>query len=262
MIRPLVPVFFAASVVAAAPLATTGCAQDPQPPRTALSVSPRLSEQGESIYFGRVFPLAGTATQPTFVYERRVASDGSNLVSTHVTRSSTGEVALAEEASHSAEYGLTHYQLHTNQLGQRGRIDVVNGDVHFRLIDGAREVSAVEHRDGTPVVVGPTLVGYIYKHLSALRAGKRFRVRLAVLERLETLGFDLETVRAPRGQTQVRMSASSFVVALAVDPVLFTFETETGKLVRLEGRVPSKRPTAEGLEDFDARVEYRFVADR
>ena len=49
--------------------------------------------------------------------------------------------------------------------------------------------------------------------------------------------------------------------ALAIDPIFFTFETATGKLVRLEGRVPPKLRTERGWADLDARVEYRFVAD-
>jgi hypothetical protein len=239
-----------------------GCSRANDLPRTALAVTPRLATQGRSIYFGEVFPLYGSAPKPTFVYERRVAARGAELLSTHVTRSLDGAVALAEEATHSRDYGLKRYELHTNQRGQRGSVSVEHGDVHFHLIDGGREEAAVEHGVGSPVVVGPTLVGYIFEHLAELRAGKTFNVRLAVLDRLETLGFDLESVSAAAGHTRVRMRPSSFFVRLAIDPIFFTFESASGKLVRLEGRVPSKRPTPNGLEDFDARVEYHFVADR
>jgi hypothetical protein len=77
---------------------------------------------------------------------------------------------------------------------------------------------------------------------------------------METLGFELESVPAPTGQTRVRMRPSSLLVGLVVNPVVFSFETATGKLLRLEGPVPTKLPTTAGLQDFDARVEYRFVA--
>ena len=63
------------------------------------------------------------------------------------------------------------------------------------------------------------------------------------------------------GQTKVQMTASSFIYRLAIDPVFFTFETATGKLVRLEGRIPPKVKDGDGWANFDARVEYRFVAD-
>jgi hypothetical protein len=48
---------------------------------------------------------------------------------------------------------------------------------------------------------------------------------------------------------------------VVVNPLFFTFETATAKLVRLEGRVPPKVRVGGAWRDFDARVEYRFVAD-
>jgi hypothetical protein len=56
------------------------------------------------------------------------------------------------------------------------------------------------------------------------------------------------------------MEASSLLYGLVIDPIHFTFDTATGKLVRLEGRVPTKLRSDSGWEDFDARVEYQFLA--
>jgi hypothetical protein len=110
------------------------------------------------------------------------------------------------------------------------------------------------------VVVGPTLVGYIYHRLEMLRAGQVLGVRFAVLERLETIGFELDVVAGNPGQTRVRMKPSSMWLAALIAPVYFTFDAATGHLVRLEGRVPSKVREGDHWADFDARVEYRFVA--
>jgi hypothetical protein len=85
-------------------------------------------------------------------------------------------------------------------------------------------------------------------------------VRLAVLDRLETIGFDLESVPAEANQTRIQMRASSAFIRLIVDPLYFTFETASSKLVRLEGRVPPKVRRGGAWADFDARVEYQFVA--
>jgi hypothetical protein len=246
------------SLLASVPVGVAACGHAAAVP--PLAVPERLSQEGESIYFGQVFPLGEAAAQPTFVYERRVASRGNGVVSSHVTRTPQGSVALAEEALHDARYALARYELFTNQRGQRGSIRMQGDDVYFHLVEGTREQNAVEHHSGVPVLVGPTLVGYVVQHLPALRSGQRLDVRLAVLDRLETLGFELESVPAPSGETQVRMRPSSLLVRLAVSPVLFSFETTSGKLLRLEGPVPTKLPTTAGLQDFDARVEYRFVA--
>jgi hypothetical protein len=185
-------------------------------------------------------------------------------LSAHITRNPSGAIELADTATHDADYALTSYVLHTNQLGQRGSIDVQKDRVAFHLVDAAGERTATE-QPTEPVVVGPTLVGYVVKHLDQLRAGETITVRLAVLDRLETIGFNLEAVDPTEpsnpDQTQVRMTPSSFILGLVIDPIDFTFDTKTRKLVRLEGRVPPKVRLDDTWQDFDARVEYQFVAN-
>jgi len=236
-----------------------GCGARQDPPREPRPLAPSLSSAGDSIYFGTVYPLQPAAARPAFVYERRVDERGGASVSTHLTRTPAGEIVLADSALHSADYELFDYTLHTNQWGQSGSIHVQGDEVTFLLADGAEQRSATEHVEH-PVAVGPTLVGYIVRHLEALRAGEVVPVRLAVLDRLETLGFELTAVPAPAGQTQIRMSPSSFLIGLVVDPISFTFETASSKLLHLEGRVPPKLLEGESWHDLDARVEYRYVA--
>lgn len=214
---------------------------------------------GEPIYFGSVYPLGEEAASPTYVYERRVAEQGGSLVSTHITREPSGAVAMAESATHDARYALTDYVLHGDQRGRSGTIHVEDGRVVYRLTEDGETRTAVEEQDGT-VVVGPTLVGFIATHLDALRAGETFVVRLAILDRMETIGFELANEPAAPRETRIRMTPTSFFIGLAVDPIHYTFETSTKKLVRLEGRVPPKRRVGDRLDDFDARVEYAFVA--
>jgi hypothetical protein len=192
--------------------------------------------------------------------ERRVEDHEGSVVSTHVTRDPAGAIQLAESATHSPDYALTEYTMYTNQLEQTGTVRVEGDEVLFHLIDGGKESSRAEDRTG-PVVVGPTLVGYIFRHLDELRAGKTLPVQLAVLDRLETIGFELGIVESQPGQTRVRMRASGLVYGMLIDPIHFTFESATGKLVRLEGRVPAKIRDGGSWADFDARVDYRYVAD-
>ncbi len=218
-----------------------------------------VANRGDAIYVGRVFPLRGASAQPTYVYERRVEERQGRLVSTHVTRDLAGVIQLAESANHSSDYALSEYTLHANQLGQTGGIRVQDNQITFRVADGEAERVRVERLTGD-VVVGPTLVGYVVHRIDRLARGEIANVRMAVLDRMETIGFDLTSVAAPVGQTRIRMTPSSFLIALAVDPILFTFEASTRKLVRLEGRVPTKVRDGDRWKDFDARVEYDFVA--
>lgn len=60
-------------------------------------------------------------------------------------------------------------------------------------------------------------------------------------------------------------SAVKSAARLAVDPIYFTFDRASGKLARIEGIVPTKVRTrgwrGERWSDFDARVEYAYVAE-
>ena len=156
--------------IAALLIGLAGCATHPAPlgPRPVAS---EITTRGEPVYVGTVFPLQGGSKDPAFVYERRVDERDGEVVSTHVTRDATGEIAIAESAAHSPDYALREYTLHTNQLGQSGTVRVEKDRIVFHLIDGGRERTEVEPRTG-PVAVGPTLVGYIREHLPALRAGE------------------------------------------------------------------------------------------
>ena len=227
--------------------------------RSPTVLAPAITNRGDAIYVGRVFPLHGTNVQPTYVYERRVEERQGQLVSTHVTRDLAGAIQLAESATHSSDYALSEYTLYANQLGQAGAIRVQDHQVTFRVSDGKIERVRVERVTGD-VVVGPTLIGYVLRRLDRLAQAETVPFRLAVLDRIETIGFDLAAVAAPPGQTRIQMTPSSFLVRLAVDPVVFTFETATRKLIRLEGRVPTKVRDGDRWKDFDARVEYAFVA--
>jgi hypothetical protein len=214
---------------------------------------------GEGVYFGTVFPLAGGSTQPRFVYERRVARQGDGVLSTHVTRTPAGRIAIVEAASHDVDYQLRQYTLHTDQQGRSGSIGVSGDQLSFELADGVKQRSA--HESITePVVVGPTWVGFIQRRLPQLRAGQVIPVRLALLDRLETLGFELQAQAIAAGQTRVDATPSSWLISLAVDPIEFTFDDASGKLLSFQGRVPPKLWQEGDWADLDARVEYRYVA--
>lgn len=239
-------------------IAAAACAGYRAPETHAYSES--VASSGETIYFGRVFPLDGDAADPTFVYERRVAGSGDRMVSTHITRSAaTSEVAIAESATHASDYRLVEYTLHTNQIGQTGTVRVDGERVSFHLADGDASEDAVEEQTD-PVVVGPTLVGYIATNLHDLRAGDTLPVRMAILDRLETIGFELAAISSTHESTTVEMTPSSFLVALAMDPIRFSFDAR-GDLTRLEGLVPPKLSDGASWSDFEARVEYHYAAN-
>ena len=241
-------------------IAAAACGGARHEPFSAPAVPSTVTGRGDAVYVGRVFALGAGDAPPTYVYERRVDDRDGAVVSTHVTRDLAGAIQLAESAAHSADYELVDYTLFANQLGQTGSIHVDDQRTTFRMSDQDGEHTRVEDNAG-PVVVGPTLVGHIVRRLDRLERGEVTQVRMAVLDRLETIGFDLRAL-PPReaAETRVEMIPSSFFVRLAMDPIAFTFDRSTKKLVRIEGRVPTKVRDGKGWRDFDARVEYDYVA--
>lgn len=211
---------------------------------------------GETIYFGKSFPLGKAASEPEFIYERRVGSRDGVSEATHLTRTKEGVIALADSATYTESYELIDYTLYFDQQGRSGSIEVDDERGVTLTYNGKSKTEAAQG----PVVVGPTLVGFLFHRLDALRAGEKLVVRFAVLDRLETMPFEFTAESAPEGSTKIVMKAQSALVALAIAPVHFTFETATGKLVRIEGRVPPKLIRDGALYDFDARVEYEFSA--
>jgi hypothetical protein len=215
--------------------------------------------RGETVYFADIFPQGTLGAAPIFVDERLVEERAGVLVSTHVTRDRAGVTVIRESAKHFGDYALIEYTLYANQFGQTGTIRVQGDQVSYERLEGSERETRAERVDG-PVVVGPTLVGYIARHLDRLQAGEELEIRLAVLDRLQTYGFKLQAVDTGLGQTRIRMKASSFVIAMAVDPLYFTFETTTGRPIRLEGRVSPEVRDGDGWHSVDARVEYRLIS--
>jgi hypothetical protein len=247
-----------AMFVSASLLAGCGGVRAQTLPEPALPAD--VTGGGETVYFGTVYPLGQAGDAPLYVYERRVAARPGGAISAHITRdAASGSVVMADSASHTADYRLIDYTLHANQQGQTGQVHIENGEVSFLVRDARGERRRVE-KTRDPVVVGPTLVGHIHRNLGNLRAGQKLPVRMAILDRLETIGFQLQALASPPGQTRVRMTPSSIVLAALIDPVTFTFETASGKLLHLEGRVPPRVRKGDRLKDLDARVEYRYVA--
>jgi hypothetical protein len=246
------------SLLTLVPILAAACAGYRAPETHAYPEA--IASSGETIYFGHVFALDGDAADPTFIYERRVAGAGDRRVSTHITRgASSGEVAIAESATHSSDYRLVEYTLHTNQIGQTGTVRVDGERLSFHLADGDAAEDAVEEQTD-PVVIGPTLVGYIARNLDALRAGETLPVRMAILDRLETIGFELAAIESTVEGTTIEMTPSSFLVRLAMDPIRFSFDAR-GNLVRLEGLVPPRVSDGDSWSEFEARVEYHYAVN-
>ena len=167
---------------------------------------------------------------------------------------------MSESAVHTAGYDLIRFEAIHKQAGYTGSVEVMpDKTLQFSLREGTR-VSTTSEDVKDPVVVGPTLFGFILAHWDVLVGGHAVPVRFVVMDRQETFGFVIERATGAAGHTAFTMTASDPLVRLVVKPLRFEFETESRKIVRYQGRVPPRRTIKGSLEDLDARVEYSFRA--
>jgi hypothetical protein len=222
-----------------------------------VSVEP--SSHGELVYVGRVFALKGPRTTPRFVYQRQVQANEAGATSTCLTFDGD-QVVLVDVAQHDLEYHLRAFTEYQFQTGEVGTVTVAGDVVRFHLV-GPNGPQDSDERVHLPVVVGPTVYGFVSLNWGRLLAGEVIPFRYAVVNRLETFGFELSRVEAPRGQVKVTMRPSSFLVALAVRPIVITYDTQ-GKLLTYEGTTPMKSEGHRTSPDFEGHVDYTLVAER
>ena len=227
------------------------CHQAPPtlPPADARALEQSATE-GDLVYRGTVF--AGDAPAQ-LVYERRVQRSSDGWISSHVTMRRTGEPVLLHRAVHSSDYALRRFDSIQGQTGDVAHV-VVDGD---RVELSTRSGRSRLERTTLPVVVGPTLFGFVLQHFDALVGGEAIPIRFAAVEQARTYGFTLRRVASDVRETKIEVRADSWLVRAAIAPMTITFDTATRRVVRYEGRVPPLRDDGRPL---DARVEYDFVA--
>ncbi len=229
----------------------------------ALSRLADLSAQPEQVgglvYQGQVFPDDGEPTASSvFRYERRVPAEGDELVAWHLTFDG-GVVMVSQQAASSASYDLHTFEEVNQQTGVRSRIAVgLDGGLVFTQFRGD-QIETRSEGTGPPVVVGPTLFGFVLGKWKTLVAGEPVRVRFAAADLMQSFEFDLSITQQTARTTVVSFKPTSFWVRLAVETMFLTFDSETLNIVRYQGAVPPKLSDQGSLTPFTARVDYTFA---
>jgi hypothetical protein len=216
---------------------------------------------GALIYRGAVFAQHGGAAQPLFNYERRVTSAGSIMTAAHITQDTTGAVIIIETAQLTPDYRLKRFDAVNRQTGSSGSVLVSEDGTHLEYsVTVDEKTTKATEEVSAPLVTGPSLHGFILKNWETLASAKKLPVRMIVLSKMETYGFDIRREREEGGNTTFSITPSSFLVRLAVAPLSVTFDTASKQVVRYEGRVPPMEVVDGKLRELDARVNYTSVA--
>jgi hypothetical protein len=255
--KTFIRTLLATSLTAAAASAAPAPKLDEDAARHLQRLARTPESAGTLIYRGSVVPQAEPDARPLFTYERRVDDRTGVLVSSHVTTDFNGEVIIAEQARMAPGYTLRRFDAANRQQGYSGSVVVSREGRHleFTLVREGKVLTASEDVKH-PAVSGPSLHGFILQHWNRLAAGQKVPVRMIILNRLETYGFDIRRQREAEGRTTFSITPSSPLVRLVVAPLVVTFDSATRNVVRYEGRVPPMKPEGGRLVDLDARVDY------
>ncbi|CAN5526171.1 hypothetical protein BH10BDE1_BH10BDE1_15070 [soil metagenome] len=156
---------------------------------------------------------------------------------------------------------LVSFEQDQKQLKTQGKVELRDGKAEFTFTrDGKTKTD--DEKAGADFIVTATLVAYVQGHWDAVIKGDTVKARLAVLDRMETVGFQFrkDSERQVDGVPVVilKMKPSSLVISALVDPLFFTFTADGKQLMDLSGRANVKVLVDGKLKDFDGYTVYTY----
>ena len=214
------------------------------------------SYEGKKIYQGDVTPVGEDVSK--YYYIRYAADVDGNHKITHVTFSKDDKKLVVQSSNQDKEESLVSYDEVHLQKNYLGTIKVDKNKVKIIKIENG-EIESNTEELGYPVVVGPTLFGYIQNHWSELLAGDRLKIKFGLIERLETFGFDVYMKSTNELSTTIILTPSNFLMKLFVDDLEVDFDTKSKRVKRYKGPVPQYDDSEGNLEKVVATSVYKYV---
>ncbi len=164
------------------------------------------------------------------------------------------ETITQDQAGQVLEFTQDH-----RQIQGQGVLTATPTELNFRWTKDGKSSSDQEAR--TPdFLVPPQFPDVIRDRWGKLTSGETTKIRLAVLDRKETVGFRIdfqgEETWQGKSVSVFRLKPTSFVIQAIVDPVFLSFDPKTKQLLRVLGRVPIKQLQDGKLRDFDGDTTY------
>ena len=216
---------------------------------------------GELIYRGAVFDATRAACICVVQLRAACRPHAKGQSAAHITHAPNGDVVIVEEATFGPGYALQRFDATNRQLGYSGSVDAQQRRAPPRLspATGWRGHDGHRRRE-RPGRQRTVLHGFILQHWDALARGDRLPVRMIVMAKTQTYGFDIRRADTKAGRTSFSITPSDWLVRLALKPLTVTFDSATRNVVRYEGRVPPMRGVDGKLKALDARVDYTMAA--
>ncbi len=207
---------------------------------------------------GKLYEKGTDRTNLLFDWQRTEKKEGAATVIKSVFTAPDKSIAVVDEAM-VAEGKLLKYQIHQLQIGQEGSL-VVDGDkLRFSYTkDGKTETNTEDLPEN--FAVSATLMENLARHRELILRGDTLKLRYAVLDRRETVGFSFFKIEEKKvggvDAVVIKMKPSSFLIAALVDPIIITLRKEDFRVLELVGRTVAKRKVEERWKDLDCDIVY------
>lgn len=212
--------------------------------------------EGKQIYRGNVFPDYSKEQQ--YFYERWVIENENGTVANHTAYTMDKKKLVIQSAKENKSNSLIHYDEVHIQKGYIGSILIEDKKVKIiRRYKGKDEINI--ETLGNPVVVGPTLFGYIQNNWDSLIAGKENDISFGLIERLETFGFTIKLKSKNSKEVNFILTPTSFLMKLFVSDLEVDFDPVTKKILRYKGPVPQYHIVDGDFKKVNATSIYEYI---
>ena len=218
-----------------------------------------LSAQAEKITHSMVYEIGSERHRVLFEETIRelVIPNGKQVAS--IFKDSAGKPVLSEEVTFQAGQ-LQRYTVHQIQLGETGTVWIEKRKLHFDYEKGGNTSHATEDLKDN-LVIGPTLFDYVTGNWKELSEGETLRIRFAVLERNETIPFQLNKVQdgiSPKGDKAVliKMTPVFLLARLKVKPISIWVSPDGLHILEVIGRTLPKLKKDGDWQDLDAESVF------
>lgn len=212
---------------------------------------------------GKIYDEDGPKTSPLFDFKNELEKKTDQAISRSVFTRADGNVAAFEITTFDGAGRLKAYSWEDKQEGYLGKIEVAGGKAKFSFTKNGKTKTAEENA-GDDFIVGSMIPEDFQKNWQKLVNGEKLKRRLAVVDRVETIGFEFskESETELNGQKAIviKMRPSNFLISALVKPLHFYVKADGTELMELRGRTLVRRFDGSSYKDLDAVTVYTQVA--
>ncbi|MEQ1877133.1 MAG: hypothetical protein ABL958_10835 [Bdellovibrionia bacterium] len=218
------------------------------------SAAVQLEDPNTHVVRAKIFDEKNPA-QTLFTFERIPLPSGENLKVVRSFKDAKGQVVAVEEMFYE-KAKLARLNIDQTQIGEKGGFELVGNKVSFFYTKNGETKKDDETIDD-PLLCADTVALHIHTNWDKLMAGEALKVRMPVPARLETIGFKFEKEKDATFEGKpvhvIKMSASSFIVRMAINPLYFYLDQgERKSVLKVVGRIVPKVQKDGKWTDMDA----------